>query len=135
MASLTFTKWLWQYWKLPFKNLYEILYRNYKNFDISTFKNVLRLKLQSIKSYECFEQVFLEVLNNYGPLKKRFLRANHAPYVYHTWSHYAKPLWGGQSLKASILKLGPLKIKLNIRNKRIFVVNFIKRNGKNSTQT
>ena len=26
----------------------EILYRNYKNFDKNTFKNVLRLKLQSI---------------------------------------------------------------------------------------
>ena len=33
----------------------EILYRNYKRFDIRTFKNVLRLKLQSIKSYESFE--------------------------------------------------------------------------------
>ena len=33
----------------------EILYRNYKHFDIDTFKNILRLKLQSIKSYNFFE--------------------------------------------------------------------------------
>ena len=39
----------------------EILYRNYKNVDISTFKNVLRLKPQLIKSYDSFEKVFLEV--------------------------------------------------------------------------
>ena len=29
----------------------EILYRNFKTFDINTFKNILRLKIQSIKSY------------------------------------------------------------------------------------
>ena len=51
----------------------EILYRNHKNFDISTFKNILRIKLQSSKSYESFEQVFLEVLNNHAPLKEKFL--------------------------------------------------------------
>ena len=33
----------------------EILYRNYKHFDIDTFKNILRLKLQSIKSRKFFE--------------------------------------------------------------------------------
>ena len=59
----------------------EILYKNCKNFDTSTFKNVLQLKLQSIKSYESFEQVFLEVLNSHAPLKKKFLRANHVPYM------------------------------------------------------
>ena len=59
----------------------KIIYRNYKNFDLSTFKNGLRLKLQSIKSYESFEQVFLEALNKHAPLKKKFLRANHVPYM------------------------------------------------------
>ena len=59
----------------------EILYRNHKNFDISTFKNVLRLKLQFIKSYKSFEQVFFEVLYQHTPLKKKFLRANHVPYM------------------------------------------------------
>ena len=51
----------------------EILYRNHKNFNISTFKNILRIKLHSSKSYESFEQVFLEVLNNHAPLKEKFL--------------------------------------------------------------
>ena len=35
----------------------EILYRNYKRFDINMFKNILGMKFQSIKSYESFEQV------------------------------------------------------------------------------
>ena len=44
-------------------------------------KSVLRLKLRSIKSYEFFEEVFFEVLNGHVPLKKKFLRANHTPYM------------------------------------------------------
>ena len=40
-------------------------------------------------------------------------------------------LCSGLGLKVSILKIGPLKIKLNIRNKRIIVKDFIKYNGKN----
>ena len=100
----------------------EIVYRNYKkNFDINTFKNILRLKLQN---YQPFEQVFLESLNEYAPLKKKFLRGNHVP---HRRSHYVKLLSGELNLKVSILKISPLKIKLNIRNKRIITKDFIKR--------
>ena len=36
-------------------NSKEFFYRNYKNFNVNRFKNVLRLKLQSIKFYESFE--------------------------------------------------------------------------------
>ena len=57
----------------------EIVYRSYnKNFDINTFKNILRLKLQN---YQPFEQVFLETLTEYAPLKKKFLRGNHVPHM------------------------------------------------------
>ena len=59
----------------------EILYRSCKNFEINKFKNVLRLKLQSIKNYEYFEQVFLIIFNKHASLKKRFLRANYVPYM------------------------------------------------------
>ena len=52
----------------------EIVHRNNKNFDINTFKFILRLKLQTIKIYEPFEQVFLETL-------KQFQKANHVSYM------------------------------------------------------
>ena len=118
MAHLTFIKSIMTVWKASFQKSKpkEILYRNHKYFDISTFKNVLRLKLES------FEQLFLEVLNK-RERKKKFRRANHVPCL-------TKSL-----RKDIILKIGPLKIKLNIRDKIIFVVNVIKRNGKNSAQT
>ena len=58
-----------------------LLKKDYKNFDISTFKNDLWLKLQSIKSCDSFEQVYLEILNKYAPSRKKFLRASYAPYA------------------------------------------------------
>ena len=48
---------------------------------MNTLLKVWRLNLQSIKSYESFEQVFLEVSNEHAPLKKKFLRADHVPYI------------------------------------------------------
>ena len=36
---------------------------------------------KSIKSYGSFENVFLNTLNKHAPIKKKMLRANHAPYT------------------------------------------------------
>ena len=57
-------------------------YRDYKYFDRSKFKNNLNEKLsEGISNYESFETTFIEVLNKHAPLKKKLLRANHAPYI------------------------------------------------------
>ena len=37
--------------------------------------------MQLIDKYETFEEEFLKVLNKHDPLKKKFIRANHAPYM------------------------------------------------------
>ena len=55
-------------------------YRDYKYFDRSRFKNNLNEKLsEGISSYESFEATFIEVLNKHAPLRKKLLRAHHAP--------------------------------------------------------
>ena len=110
----------------------ELLHRNCKNFDISTFKNVLRRKLQSIKSYESFEQVLLEVLSNHAPLKKKFLRASHVPYMTRS---LRKANMRRSKLESKYLKKRTIKSKAKYKKQKNFVPNFIKRNGKNSTQT
>ena len=56
-------------------------YRKFKNFDLNNFKNEIRTKMQLIDKYETFEEEFLKVLNNHAPLKKKFIRANHASYM------------------------------------------------------
>ena len=58
----------------------QIVYRKFKNFDLNNFKNEVRAKMQLTDKYETFEEEFLEVLNNHAPLKKKFIRVNHAPY-------------------------------------------------------
>ena len=59
----------------------EIIYRNYKNFDLNIFKNDLRKNIESVDNYEVFEIEFLNVLNNHAPQKKKVIRANHVPYM------------------------------------------------------
>ena len=57
-------------------------YKDYKYFDRSKFKNNLNEKLsEGISNYESFETTFIEVLNKHAPLRKKLLRANHAPYI------------------------------------------------------
>ena len=51
-------------------------------FDQTKFKNDLKKKLsEGISNYESFETTFVEVLNKHAPLRKKFFRANHAPYI------------------------------------------------------
>ena len=54
-------------------------YRDYKYFDRTRLKNYLNEKLsEGISNYVSFET---EVLNKHAPLRKKFLRANHTPYI------------------------------------------------------
>ena len=102
----------------------EIDYSNYKNFDVSTFKISLRLKVQNIKNYQPFEQVFLEILSEYSTLKKNFLRASHVRYETKLLRKSSMPF----TELESILKTGPLKTKLNVRNQIIFIKDLMKKN-------
>ena len=58
-------------------------YRNYKNFDKIAFRAKLRQQLENNKSsnYIDFENIFLSILEEQAPLKKKTIRANHAPYM------------------------------------------------------
>ena len=61
----------------------EIAYRNFKNFQEESFNQELKNNLinNSTESYKFFAKVFLDTLNKHAPLKKKSVRANHAPYV------------------------------------------------------
>ena len=59
----------------------EMMYRDYKNFDQDIFSQELctSLSLETVLDYTSFEKNFLGVLNKHALLKKKVLRANHAP--------------------------------------------------------
>ena len=65
-----------------------ISYRNYKDFKLEEFRKDLRLeinKLQANKTeilnYRQFEEAFNEVIDKNAPMKKKFVRGNHALFM------------------------------------------------------
>ena len=61
----------------------EIIYRNFKKFNEEDFNQELRGRLSTelVDNYSSFENVFIDVLNRHASIKKKVIRANHAPYA------------------------------------------------------
>ena len=59
-----------------------IKYRNYKNFDEDKFRCLFKKRLNGFNTdditVDIFKMTFLNVLNKFAPLKKKYLRANHS---------------------------------------------------------
>ena len=60
-----------------------INYRSYKNLNESDFKRDLCEAIGNTNptDYESFQDVFNEVLDKHAPTKKKYVRANHAPFM------------------------------------------------------
>ena len=54
----------------------EIIYRNFKKFNEEDFNQELRGRLSTelVDNYSSFENVFIDVLNRYTPIKKKVIR-------------------------------------------------------------
>ena len=67
----------------PKNKALEINYRNYKHFNKHSFNEDLKLAFNNtdIQTCEEFEEIFMNLLDHYAPLKKKILKANNAPYV------------------------------------------------------
>ena len=59
--------------------------RNYKDFNETKFRsqltNILDLNIHESRNIEFFKNIFLKVLNKHAPIKTKYLRANHSPFV------------------------------------------------------
>ena len=82
----------------------EMFYRNYKNFELDIFKYELRNRIhnESIEYYSELEKVFVDILNEHAPFKKKFLRANHARYM---TMNLRKAIMKRSKLKSKYLKI------------------------------
>ena len=80
----------------------KIIYRDHKNFDQENFKEELKkiIDEENICTYKDFEGIFLNVLEKHAPLKKKFIRANQAPYM-------------TKALRKSIMKRSELETKFH----------------------
>ena len=106
--------------KMSFKKHFPIErhYRDEKYFDRIKFKNNLKEKLrEGISNYESFETIFIEVLNKHASLRKKFLRANHAPYIIKT---LRKAIMGRSQLETKYLNTKTqTNFKLYTKHKKI----------------
>ena len=67
-----------------------------------------RLSTELVDNYSSFENVFIDVLNKHAPIKKKVIRANHAPYV-------------TKALRKTIMKRSQLeKIYFKVRTQESF---------------
>ena len=105
-----------------------IKYRDYKNMNKDDFSKDLQEKLNCIDNnnltYDNFESVFLEVLNNHIPMKEKFVRANNAPFMTKALS---KAIMTRSRLRNNYLK-NPSNInKSKYNRQRNFSVNLLRR--------
>ena len=62
-----------------------IKYPDYKTFDERLFRNELSENLADISdtelNYDVFENIFLQHINKYAPMKEKRVRANNSPFM------------------------------------------------------
>ena len=58
-----------------------ITYRNYKNFNNDRFQADIKTCGFDTKDINSFKETILSVFNKYIPMKKKYIRANEAPFM------------------------------------------------------
>ena len=58
-----------------------ITYRNYKNFNNDRFQADIKTCGFDTKDINSFKETILSVFNKYAPIKKKYIRANEAPFM------------------------------------------------------
>ena len=108
----------------------EISYRNFRDFKEDNFNLDLqnRFSAEPIEEYATFEKVFLDVINRHAPLKKKVVRANHAPYITKTLK---KAIMERSYLERVYFKKKAQDSLTKFKKQRITAADFIKKRGKN----
>ena len=108
-----------------------ITYRDYKNFNRFLFHTELSQKLNvmdvNCSNYALFETLFMEQLNKFAPMKKKYVRANNAPYMNKT---LAKAIMNRTRLKNKYHQECNEVNKSKYNKQRNFCVNLFRREKK-----
>ena len=106
----------------------EVTYRDYKNFDENSFKTDLKTAFSSgCDTYGEFEKTILSTLNLHAPYKKKYIRANHDPYMTKTLS---KAIMRRSQLQSKYFKTKKKKTTNFLKSKEILSVNYIRKKRK-----
>ena len=108
-----------------------IKYRDYRNFDSHLFHNKLFQRLKNIDDkdmcYDTFKLIFMEVLNEHSKIKKKYIRANNAPFMN---KHLAKAIMNRSRLKNNFHKNPTEENKLKFKKQRNYCVNLLRKEKK-----
>ena len=63
----------------------KIFYRCYENFDNKSSEEELQKQLLSVSYFESFHFAFKVILNQFAPLKQKFIRNNNQPFMIKTF--------------------------------------------------
>ena len=106
----------------------KITYRNYKNFNLNSFKSELKTSLEISEeaemTYDSFKETFMNSLNKQAPMKEKFIRGNQAPLMNKTLS---KAFIQRAKLKNRYNKIPTELNHLHFKKQRNYCVNLLKR--------
>ena len=100
------------------------LYPDYSEFNMDNFKAELDDKLKSgvVTEYSNFQNIFIQVLNNHAPAKKKIVRFSNSPFMTKT---LRKAIMHRSRLKNIYISVKEMiKPGKTIRKKEIFVLTF-----------
>ena len=114
--------------KLKKKDPVLLNYRSYKDFDENSFRGELENALLAHDyenmGYDDFKKVFIEVLNQHAPMKKKFIRGNNAPFTNRTLS---KAFMNRSKLKNRYYK-NPTEVnKISYNKQRNYCVSLLRK--------
>ena len=106
-----------------------IFYRDYKNYHNGEFRYDLTESLYSTDiSYEIFENNFIKVLNKHAPLKRKYIRGNHQPFMN---KELSKAIMKRTRLRNIYIKNGSVSSKNNYTKQRNFCTNLLRKTKHN----
>ena len=98
-----------------------ITYRNYKNYNNDRFQGDIKTCGFDTKDINSFKQTILSVFSKYAPIKKKYIRANEAPFM---TKNLHKEIMKRSRLRNNIWSLNPWQIEKTTIYNGIFVRNF-----------
>ena len=108
-----------------------IKYRDYKNYDSNLFNYKLFERLQNVERvdicYDTFKLIFMELLNEHAKIKKKYVRANNAPFMNRQLS---KAIMNRSRLKNRYNKNPSRENELKFKKQKNYCVNLLRKQKK-----
>ena len=105
-----------------------IQYRNYRKFDYAIFNNNLRKQTKNLNfselDFATIRKIFMEILDKFAPLKKKYIRASHSKFV---TKEHSKAIVLRSKLRNQFLKTKTQESKLKYNKQRNLCVSITRK--------